>query len=176
LWRSTLARTGAALASGACAVGWGAPLGLPAARARSPPRLALNPIPGPARFTPALGAYYEEQGAAKEVEVVFVTADHDNEGFEEYYAEMPWAAVPFNFDDREAISDKFQVVRFAEARDRSGAAPFAPRAHPPTTPPPRSPPQEGIPRVVILNATTGEVVNDNARMKIVEGKKLAGLF
>jgi hypothetical protein len=31
-------------------------------------------------------------------------------------------------------------------------------------------PQEGIPRVVVLDAATGAVVNDNARAKIVESK------
>jgi thiol-disulfide isomerase/thioredoxin len=63
------------------------------------------------RFTPAFATYYEDQGGAKDTEVVFVTLDHDDDSFLEYFAEMPWAAVPFAFEGREAISDKFGVVR-----------------------------------------------------------------
>jgi nucleoredoxin len=38
-----------------------------------------------------------------------VSADHDSEGFEEYFGGMPWTAVPFATEQREAIPDKFQV-------------------------------------------------------------------
>jgi len=42
-------------------------------------------------------------------QVVLVSADHDSEGFDEYFAEMPWAAVPFAAPQREAVPDTFGV-------------------------------------------------------------------
>ena len=40
---------------------------------------------GPCRkFTPLLGVCYEDQPDKDEVEVVFVSSDHDVEGFDEY--------------------------------------------------------------------------------------------
>ena len=35
---------------------------------------------------------------------------------------------------------------------------------------------QGIPRVVVLNAATGAIVNDDARAIITAKKKLAGVF
>lgn len=77
-------------------------------------------------------------------QVVFVSADNDQEGFEEYYAEMPWAAIPFDAAQREAVPDKFDV--------------------------------QGIPRVVVLNAADGTVVNADARAVITAKKSLSGVF
>lgn len=78
------------------------------------------------------------------LQVVFLSADHDSEGFDEYYAEMPWAAVPFAADARESVPEKFEVA--------------------------------GIPRVVVLNAADGTVVNNDARAVIADKKKLNGVF
>jgi hypothetical protein len=77
-------------------------------------------------------------------QVVFVSADHDLEGFDEYYGEMPWCSVPFVADERDNIPEKFEV--------------------------------QGIPRVVVLNAKDGSVVNNDARGVIAEKKKLNGVF
>lgn len=53
---------------------------------------------GPCRaFTPLLAAFYEES-KAHEVEVVFVSADHDDADFFEYFSGMPWHAIPFEDD------------------------------------------------------------------------------
>lgn len=65
---------------------------------------------GPCRkFTPLLSIAYEDMTDAAEVEVVFVSADHDQDGFNEYYAEMPWTSVPFDAARREAISEEMGV-------------------------------------------------------------------
>ena len=59
---------------------------------------------GPCRkFTPLFAVTYEDQPDKSEVEVVFVSSDHDKEGFEEYYAEQPWAAVPFDAACKDAL-------------------------------------------------------------------------
>lgn len=73
-----------------------------------------------------------------------MSADHDMDGFDEYYAEMPWASVPYDATQRESIPDKFEV--------------------------------QGIPRVVVLNAADGTVVNNDARNVIATKKSLAGVF
>lgn len=66
------------------------------------------------------------------------------DSFDEYFAEMPWAAVPFDSDMREAISTKFDIA--------------------------------GIPRLIVLDAATGAVVNEDARAAVTSSKKLAGVF
>merc|ERR1719375_2520283 len=44
------------------------------------------------------------------MEVVFVSSDHSQPEFNEYYKEMPWLAVPFaSRDIKDALSKKFKV-------------------------------------------------------------------
>lgn len=54
---------------------------------------------GPCRsFTPELAATYKKVKAgphADDFEIVFVSSDSDQEAFDEYYAEMPWLALPY---------------------------------------------------------------------------------
>lgn len=62
-------------------------------------------------FTPKLAAAYKKvkAGGAK-LEVAFVSSDRDKEGFDEYFAEMPWLAVPFEDRDAKAkLSALFEV-------------------------------------------------------------------
>eukprot|EP00929_Paragymnodinium_shiwhaense_P097252 TRINITY_DN58_c0_g1_i1.p1 TRINITY_DN58_c0_g1~~TRINITY_DN58_c0_g1_i1.p1 ORF type:complete len:445 (-),score=138.89 TRINITY_DN58_c0_g1_i1:326-1579(-) len=61
-------------------------------------------------FTPKLAAWYKENLAAKGLEVVFVSSDKDESQFKEYFAEMPWLALPFSERaKKEALSKKFKV-------------------------------------------------------------------
>ena len=47
-------------------------------------------------FTPALAKLYEEWNKdEKQIEVIFVTSDRDEDSFKEYYKTMPWLALPF---------------------------------------------------------------------------------
>lgn len=54
---------------------------------------------GPCRqFTPMLIEVYEhlkEEFPTHGLEMVFVSSDRDEAGFRQYYASMPWLAVPF---------------------------------------------------------------------------------
>jgi len=64
---------------------------------------------GPCRgFTPTLiNAYNAAKEAGAEFELVFISADMDDEGFNEYYGTMPWVAVKFDEEDlREQISSQ----------------------------------------------------------------------
>jgi len=62
-------------------------------------------------FTPELAKKYQEiQDAGLPLEVLFVSSDRDEAGFDEYYAEMPWAALPYSQRGlKEELSDYFGV-------------------------------------------------------------------
>jgi len=44
------------------------------------------------------------------VEIVFLSADHDENGFISYFASMPWLAVAFDDDGREKIKERIKVT------------------------------------------------------------------
>jgi nucleoredoxin len=47
-------------------------------------------------FTPELVKKYEAiKAAGKDFEIVFVSSDKDDKGFQEYFGEMPWLALPY---------------------------------------------------------------------------------
>ncbi len=104
---------------------------------RPNPQCTTAPRARARAVTPAFACYYEEQGEAKEVEVVFVSADNEEGEFDEYFTEMPWAAVKYAFEGREAIGEKFGVVR-ARPPPRQPARPPAPRAAARSSPTPRA--------------------------------------
>jgi nucleoredoxin len=60
-------------------------------------------------FTPVLAEAYNNH-AAKDVEVIFVSSDQDKGSFEEYFAQMPWAALPFEDKEKQNnLAKKFNV-------------------------------------------------------------------
>lgn len=60
------------------------------------------------QFTPKLAEYYNNvQAKGHRFEVVFLSSDRDEDSFNEYYNEMPWAALKFN--DRE-IKNKIAEI------------------------------------------------------------------
>jgi nucleoredoxin len=64
---------------------------------------------GPCRqFTPMLANWYRSLGT-KNVEVVFLSVDHDENGFRSYYKDMPWLAVAFDDDVRESLLGHIRV-------------------------------------------------------------------
>jgi nucleoredoxin len=61
-------------------------------------------------FTPKLAEWYNESLKAKGLEVVFISSDRDEEGFKDYFAEMPWKALPYADRERkEKLSNKYKV-------------------------------------------------------------------
>lgn len=63
---------------------------------------------GPCRqFTPMLAAWYK--GAQDHVEVVFLSADHDDNGFKSYFKSHPWMAIDFDDDARESLMASIRV-------------------------------------------------------------------
>lgn len=61
-------------------------------------------------FTPELAAWYRAQGAAADVEIVFISSDHDAAAFREYLGEMPWKALAYEARAaKEELSQLFGV-------------------------------------------------------------------
>ncbi|KAL5786467.1 hypothetical protein ACOSQ2_008859 [Xanthoceras sorbifolium] len=66
-------------------------------------RLACPPCRA---FTPKLAkAYHEIKANHPDFEVIFVSLDNDEESFKQYYAEMPWLALPYD-DKRENLINR----------------------------------------------------------------------
>ncbi|XP_022721804.1 probable nucleoredoxin 3 isoform X2 [Durio zibethinus] len=47
----------------------------------------------------------------KEIEIVFISSDHDEDGFNAHFKTMPWLAVPFNVNLHKKLRERFHVVR-----------------------------------------------------------------
>ena len=62
-------------------------------------------------FTPVLAdAYKQSPKAGTDTIVIFVSSDRDQGGFDEYYGEMPWHALPFdNREKKGTLAQKFNV-------------------------------------------------------------------
>merc|ERR1712118_449595 len=54
-----------------------------------------------------MGKYEEIKAAGKKFEIVFVSSDRSDDAFKEYFAEMPWLALPYA--DRAAKNDLSKV-------------------------------------------------------------------
>jgi len=63
------------------------------------------------QFTPVLKEFYDEAKAqGKSFEIIFVSSDHDNASFLNYFKTMPWVAIPFdNQTARNALGSHFSV-------------------------------------------------------------------
>lgn len=63
-------------------------------------------------FTPVLAKCYEElRSAGKQFEVVWMSSDKDVSGFNEYFREMPWLALPHSSRKlKDALSGLFEVT------------------------------------------------------------------
>ena len=63
------------------------------------------------QFTPQLISFYNNVNQTqKEIEIVFVSSDQEEGEFKGYFAEMPWTAVPYDFEGREDLSENFEVA------------------------------------------------------------------
>ena len=81
------------------------------------------------KFTPMLANWYASHKAF--VQVVFLSADHDEQGFLGYFRQShPWTAIDYDNDARETLMGRLQV--------------------------------SGIPRLVVIDANTGRIVENNA--------------
>jgi nucleoredoxin len=62
------------------------------------------------RFTPTLAEVYNELSPNGDFEVVFVSADEDDEAFKSYFSKMPWLAITFSDSEtRKSLDELFHV-------------------------------------------------------------------
>ena len=60
--------------------------------------------------TPVLAEKYSKSADANSIAVVFVSSDRDQAGFDGYYGEMPWHALPFSERDlKKQLGEKYGV-------------------------------------------------------------------
>jgi len=61
-------------------------------------------------FTPNLIQVYDKLMERKEpFEIVFISSDRDQKGFEDYYSSMPWLALPFGDKTKDHLQRTFNV-------------------------------------------------------------------
>jgi len=61
-------------------------------------------------FTPKLADSYEKHLSKLGFEIVFVSSDNDSKAFDEYFAEQPWLALPYEARDlKKKLSKKYKV-------------------------------------------------------------------
>ena len=73
-------------------------------------------------FTPKLATFYENCKKMENIlEIIFVSSDRDEEGFEEYFGEMPWLALPYDSKTKKVGTHKrsHNTVVIITARFRS---------------------------------------------------------
>lgn len=59
-------------------------------------------------FTPKLAGWYDADLKGKDMEIVFVSSDKDEEAFSSYYGEQPWVALPYaNRAAKDALNKRF---------------------------------------------------------------------
>ena len=75
-------------------------------------------------FTPVLSeAYKEWKKDGKKIEIVFISSDRDEDSFKEYFASMPWVAIPKSKTDNiNALKVAFEVkgIPFFVVVDKTG--------------------------------------------------------
>lgn len=63
-------------------------------------------------FTPLLLQLFDTlRKKRQELEIIFISFDHDEQEFNDYYKCMPWLAVPFNSNLHRKLSEKYHVDR-----------------------------------------------------------------
>ncbi|KAE9454100.1 hypothetical protein C3L33_13999, partial [Rhododendron williamsianum] len=63
------------------------------------------------QFTPNLVEVYNELSPKGDFEIVFVSADEDDEAFKDYFSTMPWLAIPFSDSNtRDRLDELFKKM------------------------------------------------------------------
>ena len=61
-------------------------------------------------FTPVLSKFYKVANEKKkQIEIIFVSFDRNEEGYNEYYGSMPWLSFPFNDQEKMRIAKDFEI-------------------------------------------------------------------
>ena len=108
-------------------------------------------------MTPELVQWYEDDAEELELEIVLASVDDDEAAFEEYFAEMPWLAIPYEDEaGRQPLNTHTAHAATLAMKDQFDVP--------------------GYPTLVIVNATTGAVsskfVGEKTWSEKAEGVKL----
>ena len=61
-------------------------------------------------FTPVLSKFYKVANEKKkQIEIIFVSFDRNEEGYTEYYGTMPWISFPFKDQKKMQVANDFQI-------------------------------------------------------------------
>ncbi|CAF3899554.1 unnamed protein product [Rotaria sp. Silwood1] len=61
-------------------------------------------------FTPVLINFYKQHSEDKNFEIIFISADSDEESFHDYYRDMPWLTLDYKERNKEQeLSNTFKV-------------------------------------------------------------------
>ena len=61
-------------------------------------------------FTPKLvKTYHDIKAKDNEFEVIFISSDGDQASFDEYFAEMPWLALPYGDERKKLLDRRFKI-------------------------------------------------------------------
>jgi len=65
-------------------------------------------------FTPELAKVYNDcKAQGKKFEVIFISADKDNNAYAEYFKEQPWLALPYKERDlMEAVQQAYDITGY----------------------------------------------------------------
>ena len=62
-------------------------------------------------FTPVLSQFYNVANKKnKNIEIIFVSFDRNEHGFQEYYDTMPWLSFPFDSDKKIPFAKEFEIL------------------------------------------------------------------
>ncbi|KAF8016574.1 hypothetical protein BT93_H1943 [Corymbia citriodora subsp. variegata] len=62
------------------------------------------------QFIPTLADVYNELSPRGDLEIIFISADEDEESFIGYFSKMPWLAIPFSdSENRDSLDELFKV-------------------------------------------------------------------
>ena len=71
---------------------------------------SMHNCPPCREFTPLLVELYNETNeGSKQIEVVFMSGDQDQNLYNEYFGEMPWLALPFKDSRMKPAAQHFKV-------------------------------------------------------------------
>ncbi|UJR24526.1 hypothetical protein I4U23_005901 [Adineta vaga] len=64
-------------------------------------------------FTPKLSKFYKTYAEKKNFEIIFMSADEDEESFNDYYKEMPWLKFDFKQQKKkEKVEEKLEIESY----------------------------------------------------------------
>jgi nucleoredoxin len=63
------------------------------------------------KFTPTLAEFYNKHHENKNLEIIFISSDRDEDSFNKYYGEMPWFTLDYKErKKKEELGKQFEIT------------------------------------------------------------------